>query len=262
MSLQDRIKQLSANEGATFSHDNVLSAAQVEEIAKALMGNTTCTDVTLANCGVDDAGALLFADVIKTNSTITKLDLGYNKIYVDGIVAIGNALSTNSTLVEVKLHRQEKDCGPSAEEALVSLWDTNTTLTRLYATLHSRKFNGDNTRGEVRNKEIGASCSCVFDCGVRVRAFGRVRVWTLRSTLYSARRKEQGKDWMDLDPARRTEYAARQEQKRKEAAEAEALANAPISSKVEATGKPTPNANAPHHSPIKFPLAPGIARRT
>ena len=43
-----------------------------------------------------------------------------------------------------------QDCGPEIEEKLVSLYDTNVTLTRLYATLHNRKFNGDNTRGEVR----------------------------------------------------------------------------------------------------------------
>lgn len=170
-------------------------------------GNSSCTEIVLANVGVDNVGASAFADVIKNTTTIKKLDLGYNNIAAEGIVAIGEAMKVNTSIEEIKLHRQEKEMGPEAEEKLTSLWETNVTLTRMYVTLHARKFNGDNTRGEVRNKEI-------------------------------SRRKAAGKDWIDLDPARKTEYLAMQEEARKKAAEEAAAANAPISAKIASTGGP------------------------
>lgn len=207
MSLKHTIDMIESNSLVKLEYAQGLQENQVDSICTALKGNTSVTQVILANTGITDAGAVKFAEVIKTTKTIQKLDLGYNKIYVDGMVAIGEALAVNESIEECKLHRQEKDCGPAAEAKVVNLWETNTTLCRLYCTLHDRKYNGDNTRGEVRNKEI-------------------------------ARRKAKGLDYMDLDPARRDEYIQLQAKKRKEEAEAKAAANAPITAKVESTGGP------------------------
>lgn len=205
--LKDRIAKLADNTaGNKFEETNDLTMAQVEAICEGLKKNTTVTEVILAKTGITDDGAKLIAEVLETNTTLKKLDIGYNKI-CHSIEALGLALAKNSCLEEMKIHRQEKDCGPEIEEKLVSLYDTNVTLTRLYATLHNRKFNGDNTRGEVRNKEI-------------------------------SRCKKDGKDWLHLDPARKEEYKKQQDAARAAAAEKAAAENAPISAKIPSTGGP------------------------
>jgi len=207
MSLAAKIEGLTSNTAKKFEYDVDLDSKDMTAICEALQANTSCEEVVIANTGVQDSGAIQFAAVLEKNTTMTKLDLGYNKITAVGVEALALALANNTSVLEVKLHRQEKDMGPAAEEKLCVLWETNVTLTRLYATLHSRKFNGDNTRGEVRNKEI-------------------------------MRRKEAGRDWLDLDPARKEEFLVQQTAARKKAEEEAALTNAPISAKIESTGGP------------------------
>lgn len=184
-----------------------LSSTQCDEIVAGLIKNTNCTEVNLANCGVDTANGAKFVAVIEANSCLKKLDLGYNSIQGDGIAELCLAIANNCSLEEVKIHRQATDYGAGNEAKIASLWETNTTLTRLYATMHDRTCNQTNTRGEVRNKEI-------------------------------ERRKAAGKDWTDLDPAKRDEYAKMMAEKRKKEEEEKALANAPISEKVPSSGGP------------------------
>lgn len=181
--------------------------SQWTDIMEALGSNTVVTTIVADNTGMNDAACILLAKVLETNTTITNCDIGYNKINGPGISALGAALTINSTVTECKIHRQEKDCGPKVEAELVKLWDKNTTLSRLYATLHDRTCNGTNTKGETRNKTI-------------------------------TKRKSEGKDWMDLDPNRKEEYAKLQAEQRAKEQEELAAANAPISEKVASTGGP------------------------
>lgn len=176
-------------------------------LAEAVANNTHIQKIEMANTGMTNAAAVIWGESLKTNSSITHLDFGYNKIDSKGIEALAAAFAVNKTLREVKLHRQSNDMGAQAEKTLVKMWKTNTTMTRLYVTLHDPLCNTTNTRGEVRNKTIAA----------RIAA---------------------GKDWMDLDPARKAEYQAKQDAERKAKEEAEAKANAPISAKVASTGGP------------------------
>jgi hypothetical protein len=122
-------------------------------------------------------------------------------------MAIGEGLAVNKSIIIIKLHRQQLEYGAAAEEVLVKLYETNTTIQRCYATLHDRTCSQNNTRGETRNKTIAA-------------------------------RIEAGKDWIDLDPTRRNEYAAQLAAERKAKAEAEAQAKLPVTEKVESTGGP------------------------
>jgi hypothetical protein len=209
----DLIAQVAANNSSITKLEipfaAALNASQSTALGEALKGNTTITEVDLANKGLDGTGGAAMVEVIRANSTIKKLDLGYNAIPGDVIAEIGRALATNTSLEEVKLHRQAADYGNKNEEELVKLWDTNTTLTRLYCTLHDRRCNSTNTRGEVRNKEI-------------------------------SKRKQNGKPWDDLnpDPEVKARYQEQEAAKRAEAAAAAAAANAPITAKVESTGGP------------------------
>eukprot|EP00462_Mataza_sp_D1_P000601 CAMPEP_0175092606 /NCGR_PEP_ID=MMETSP0086_2-20121207/2554_1 /TAXON_ID=136419 /ORGANISM="Unknown Unknown, Strain D1" /LENGTH=273 /DNA_ID=CAMNT_0016365483 /DNA_START=21 /DNA_END=842 /DNA_ORIENTATION=- len=184
-----------------------LSASQCEEIAKGIATNTNCQEIDMANCGVESESGQKIVDALRSNSTLKKFDLGYNKINGDVIADLADALANNCTLEEVKIHRQSTDYGAGNEAKIAQLWDKNTTLTRLYCTMHDRRCNQTCTAGEVRNKEI-------------------------------SRRKASGKDWIDLDPARRDEYAAMMKEKRLKEEEESKAANAPISEKVASTGGP------------------------
>lgn len=209
MSIKARIELLATNSPVLVRFDiskEDLPDSTVAEVCQALLTNTTCKEVILDGIGLKLDNALDIAKAIGRN-TIQKLDLGYNRIPAEGIVAIGRAMATNTSIVELKIHRQESDYGTPAEEELVKLWQTNTTLIRLYATLHSRTCASVNTRAEVRNMEI-------------------------------KKRKEAGKDWMDLDPQRAEEYKAQQEELRLKKEAELAAAKAPISAKIESTGGP------------------------
>lgn len=209
MSIKARIELLATNSPILVRFDiskEDLPDSVVVEVCQALQTNSNCKEVILDGIGLKLDNAQDIARAIG-NNTIQKLDLGYNRIPAEGIVAIGRAMAMNTSITELKLHRQESDYGTLAEEELVKLWLTNTTLTRLYATLHSRTCATVNTRAEVRNMEI-------------------------------KKRKEAGKDWMELDPQRVEEYKAVQEELRLKKEAELAAANAPIAAKIESTGGP------------------------
>jgi len=145
--------------------------------------------------------------VIKNNKTITILDIGYNNLTGAAILKFAEVLKFNTTLPEVKVHRQANDMGALAEDELSQIWLTNTYLQRLYATLHNRRCNQTNTRGEVRNKEI-------------------------------ARRRAEGRDWAELDPATQGEVSQRRAAEREAQRLEDEKAKAPIAEKVPSTGGP------------------------
>lgn len=184
-----------------------LSIKQHEEIAKGLETNTHIQTVHLAKQDINNQAAKAYAEAFTVNSTITKLDIGYNKIGGEGMIALAKAFKVNSNLVECKIHRQSVEMGAAAEIAMVELWDTNITLTRLYATLHDRRCNQANTKGEVRNKSIA---KCI----------------------------RENKSYLHLDPNRKEEYKAQKEKELRAKEEAERLANAPITEQVASTGGP------------------------
>jgi len=205
------VKSINENDEKTtvcdLTHLKAISDDQCKELSEALVKHEYITEIFLKELEISNKGAVHLAKVIAENPRIEKMDLGYNKITGDGMIAIGEALAGNSSITEMKLHRQEKDMGCEAEKKVVKLWDTNTTLQRLYITLHDRTCNNFNTKQEVRNKDI-------------------------------ARLKSQGKDYKHLDPATKDEYAKEQAEKKKKEKEEKEAANAPISEKVESTGGP------------------------
>lgn len=190
--------------GGTPCDDTSLST-----LADALKDNTSVTSVQLENVEMGDSAGVKLAKALAVNKTITLLDIGYNKLTAPTMIALGEALKTNKTLNELKIHRQENDMGPAAEKILIEFWKENTTLTRMYATLHDRLANNTNTKNEVRNKEI-------------------------------SKRKSAGKSWDDLnpDPEVKKAYMAAQETVRAAEAAAKAATDAPISEKVASTGGP------------------------
>jgi hypothetical protein len=210
LTTQDKIDAIAANDPSikTFAPKGaIIHPEQWQQLVDGISKNDHILEVNLANMNIDTPTGIKFAGCISANSSMTHLDLGYNKLGGEAIQAIAEALAQNSCLEEVKIHRQEKDYGNAVEFEIIKIWEVNTTLTRLYATMHDRTCNTKNTRGEVRNKEIAA-------------------------------RKRNGKDWLDLDPTRADEWAQISRDRRATVALEVAAANAPITAKIESTGGP------------------------
>ena len=64
-----------------FTVLNAVALQYTEKLTKALMKNTHCKFVSVAECCITDVGAKQFAAVLKSNSTIETLDLQKNKVH-------------------------------------------------------------------------------------------------------------------------------------------------------------------------------------
>ena len=80
-------ERLAANDEGTsrvnFASNSLFRSAPDEnavQLCNALKGNTVCTEVDVSGCGIANAGAEAVADLLRENKTITKLDLGNNKV--------------------------------------------------------------------------------------------------------------------------------------------------------------------------------------
>ncbi len=72
-------------------------------IAEMLKSNSTLLVINLKGNAIEDDGALAIAEVLKLNSTLQKIDLKYNWIRVKGGLAIAEAMEFNSSLEEIFL---------------------------------------------------------------------------------------------------------------------------------------------------------------
>jgi hypothetical protein len=211
--LQEALKRIADNDEkvTTFRVTEWKGAAVGSKafvaLADALKTNTHIVELDLQGMGVTTQDAVALAEAIAVNSSLTKLNLSYNSIGPDGIIAVAQALAKNKSITEGKIERQNQEYGVAAEQEVAKIYQTNVTLTRLYSTLHDRSCNQDNSRGEVRNKEI-------------------------------ARLREKGMDWLHLDPARKEEYATKQAAERERKKEEAKLLDVAITSKIESTGGP------------------------
>ena len=72
------------------------------KIFEALGTNSTVTELKLAHNSCDEA-VLELCQVLRTNRSITKVDISSNDIHDKGVSALGEMLKTNSTLKELNL---------------------------------------------------------------------------------------------------------------------------------------------------------------
>ena len=108
---------------------SVIDAADVVVLADVLKSNTTVTKLDLSRHSIDGAGAAGLAEALKSNTTLTVLELSYNNIGDAGATDLAEALKSNTTLTVLKLSNNGiRDAGAvGLAEALKS----NTTLTVL-----------------------------------------------------------------------------------------------------------------------------------
>uniref|UniRef100_A0A8C8SCP4 Leiomodin-1 n=1 Tax=Pelusios castaneus TaxID=367368 RepID=A0A8C8SCP4_9SAUR len=98
---------------------------------EALEFNTVVKVFALANTHADDHVAFAIAIMLKSNKTLTSINLDSNHITGKGILAIFRALLQNNTLTELRFHNQRHICGGKTEMEIAKLLKENTTLLKL-----------------------------------------------------------------------------------------------------------------------------------
>uniref|UniRef100_A0A8D0GQK3 Leiomodin-1 n=1 Tax=Sphenodon punctatus TaxID=8508 RepID=A0A8D0GQK3_SPHPU len=99
--------------------------------AEVLEFNTVVKVFALANTRADDHVAFAIAIMLRSNKTLTRINLDSNHITGKGILAIFRALLQNSSLTELRFHNQRHICGGKTEMEIAKLLKENTTLIKL-----------------------------------------------------------------------------------------------------------------------------------
>lgn len=111
------------------------------QLAEALKGNSTCSDLNLTGCNLDDGMVEPLAAALATNSTLTSLNLEANKVNNDGAVMISTALKTNRSLLTLNLLNQKgtRFGDTTLGEITQTLETSNVTLLKIIWRLESRQ---------------------------------------------------------------------------------------------------------------------------
>ncbi|KAF9176758.1 hypothetical protein BGZ50_009716 [Haplosporangium sp. Z 11] len=116
-------------------------------LADALKTNSTLTTLDLRNNSIGDNGAQALSEALKINSTLTTLDLSANSIGDNGAVALSEAFKTNSTLITLDL--SANSIGDNGAQMLSEALKTNLTLTTLNLRNNSIGPNGAQALSET-----------------------------------------------------------------------------------------------------------------
>lgn len=88
--------------------DNRLCDDGISEIAAALRSNNTLTELNVSNCRITQQGASSLASALKQNRTIERLDVSKNSLYDEGVTAIAVAFQHTKSLVSLNISHCEQ----------------------------------------------------------------------------------------------------------------------------------------------------------
>ncbi|XP_040283778.1 leiomodin-1-like [Bufo bufo] len=114
-----------------LNNSDCITIETLMSFTEALEFNTVVKIFSLANTRADDHIALVIAAMLKSNKTITSINLDSNQITGKGILAIFRALQHNDTLTELRFHNQRHICGGKTEMEIAKMLKENTTLLKL-----------------------------------------------------------------------------------------------------------------------------------
>ena len=106
-----------------------INTANAVVLADVLKSNTTVTKLNLSSSLIGDAGAAGLADALKSNTTLTVLKLSHNDIGAAGAAGLAEALKSNTTLTVLKL--PVNAIGDAGAAGLAEALKSNTALTVL-----------------------------------------------------------------------------------------------------------------------------------
>ncbi|XP_020338520.1 leiomodin-1-like [Oncorhynchus kisutch] len=131
----DLIEQVCSNDPTmtelNVNNSEVIKAKTLIQFAEALNKNTHIKTFALANCRADDHVAYAIAGTLRTNTSITSINLDSNLLTPKGIMALIQALQKNTTLTELRFHNQRHICGGKTEMEMTKILKDNTTLLKL-----------------------------------------------------------------------------------------------------------------------------------
>ncbi|XP_026163334.1 leiomodin-1 isoform X2 [Mastacembelus armatus] len=113
------------------NNSEVIKTKTLIEFAEALRNNTHVKTFALANCRADDHVAYAISGMLRSNKTITSVNLDSNHLTGKGILSLIQALQHNSTLTELRFQNQRHICGGKTEMEMVKILKENTTLLKL-----------------------------------------------------------------------------------------------------------------------------------
>lgn len=113
------------------NNSEVIRTKTLIEFAKALHNNTHVKTFALANCRADDHVAYAINGMLRSNKTITSLNLDSNLLTGKGILSLIQALQHNSTLTELRFQNQRHICGGKTEMEMIKILKENNTLLKL-----------------------------------------------------------------------------------------------------------------------------------
>ncbi|CDQ80917.1 unnamed protein product [Oncorhynchus mykiss] len=131
----DLIEQVRSNDPTmtelNVNNSEVIKAKTLIQFAEALNKNTHIKTFALANCRADDHVAYAIAGTLRSNTSITSINLDSNLLTPKGIMSLIQALQKNTTLTELRFHNQRHICGGKTEMEMTKILKDNTTLLKL-----------------------------------------------------------------------------------------------------------------------------------
>ena len=120
------------------------------------------------NCKINAANAVVLADVLKSNTTVTKLDLHHNFIDDACLASLAEMLKSNTTLT--KLNLCSADFGAAGAASLAEALKSNTTLTKLNLSVNTIYDAGAAALAEALKSNTGLTelvlhLICIGDAG-------------------------------------------------------------------------------------------------
>ncbi|XP_071760014.2 uncharacterized protein lmod1b [Centroberyx gerrardi] len=113
------------------NNSEVIKTKTLIQFAEALHSNNHVKTFALANCRADDHVAYAIAGTLRSNKTITSINLDSNHLTGKGIISLIQALQHNATLTELRFHNQRHICGGKTEMEMTKILKENTTLLKL-----------------------------------------------------------------------------------------------------------------------------------
>lgn len=113
------------------NNSEVIKTKTLMQFSEALKNNTHIKAFSLANCRADDHVAYAIAETLRSNKSITSINLDSNLLTSKGIMSLIQALQHNSTLTELRFHNQRHIIGGKSEMEMTKILKENTTLLKL-----------------------------------------------------------------------------------------------------------------------------------
>ncbi|XP_061078201.1 tropomodulin-3-like [Conger conger] len=130
--VEETLRRIKAND-ATLVEVNLNNIKNIpiptlKDFAKAMEKNTHVKKFSLAATRSNDPIAVVFADMLRENSSLRSLNLESNFITSTGIQALVGALRDNDTLTEVKIDNQRQQLGTTVEMEMAKMLEENRSI--------------------------------------------------------------------------------------------------------------------------------------